>query len=429
MVVAARPFAEPARGELATSPRWTIWGAAALLFVLAASNGAPVRTSSAFVVILLAPLIILERGPVVVLRAAEAPPNRSIFLALMIFAGANLLSTIVNPAAETAQALLLRCGLPLLVYCALTGLVLRRRDVNLLVLSLALGTAVICVRGLLAYHAEFGIPDFETILWSRFDKQRIQGYNEATLGNVGHMGAYFALVLPPLLLAAMRHIGGNAWRISLVAVVILGLMNLIISGSRTGLTLTLIAIVAIALSRASRRAIGATSVVALVVIATAPWWLDLVNDPEIVDRFAPSLGPKGFDESADERLYSITTGWQVFLANPIFGIGPDMSEQYNTLGVPHQSIVYQLSELGLPGGAAFIGLNIVIILAAARAAARAGGNGASAHRLLWLIGPAFWLIFGLMAGLSFNMSYALVWVGITHAMLALSGAVVLPQSR
>ena len=407
---------------LVYSPRWAIWGAAAMLFILTASNGRPLWTSSGLWVMMLAPMLILRRGPGRLLRVAASRPNHAIFLALWLFLLANLLSTIATPSDEAILAFLQRCVLPMLVYLSMIGLVLKPTDVRLLILAVATGSGFLFLKGWLAYHAAWGIPDLSTILWGRYDIERMTGYSDATFGNLSQMGLYVVLVLPPLILAAIKWIRNRLVRSFLWFVSLIGLANLIVSGSRTGLALMFLSAGMIILSHGARKAVAFSVAIGGILIVASPIWLPLISDPEIIARYIPVLSDRSEDNSANERFLSVVDGWKIFLDNFAFGVGPGMSHHHSYWHIPHESIVHQLSELGLIGGVAFIWLNLVVLARTFMVMVAASRNPAAAFRLLWLIGPAIWLIFGIAGGIAFSSSWALAWVGIAHAMLALSTA-------
>lgn len=414
--------ARPAAGA-ALLPSLLLWTAAGLLCLLVASNGEPHRISSGYYAALVAPFLILVRGAGTVLRAAEAEPNRQIFYALLLFAAGNLASTIVTPTEESIYALLERCILPLFVYLSLVGLRLSPRDVRLLVLAVAAGGLFMFVRGLFAYYQEFGIPDLQTLLWSRYDTVRIAGFEHATLGNVTHIGNYVALVLP-ILIAGLVSIAFSSWqRLMLALTIVLGLLTLVVAGSRAGMLVMILVGVAIAYCFASRRTLAIFAAAVMVIGIVISLVASSAGDAELVKRFAPGASGR-IDGSVEERIDSMVIGWQVFLDNAIFGVGPAMSSYHNSYSIPHQSILHQLSELGIFGGLAFIWLNIVVIYAFGRSMMSVASHAESSFRFLWLIGPGAWLILGLYSGIVFNMSMALVWIGIVHAMLAISGATV-----
>lgn len=404
-------------------PSALIWTLAGLMFLLTASNGEPYRISSGFYVVIIAPLVIFVRGASTVWRAAESGPGRTIFYALLMYAAGNLASTMITPNGETISGLVERSLLPILIYLSMIGMVLSRKDQLIFSLAICLGGLVMFVRGARAYYAEFGIPDLTTILWSRYQVARIEGFEAATVGNVTHMGSYVVLLLPMLIIALVTLTPGRVQKALIWATLVLGLANLVVAGSRAGMLVMFVMCAIIAYCFASRRTLirlGLASAAFAAVVAVSGF---AASDSEIVERLVPGAAGHA-DGSVTERLDSMVVGWNVFLDNPLFGVGPEMSQHHNIYGIPHMSLLHQLSEIGLFGGLAFIWLNFVVLDAFRRAAVQAS-RGRGSFELPWLIGPAAWLIMGLFSGIVFNMSPALVWVGISHGMLALSTARVL----
>jgi hypothetical protein len=105
----------------------------------------------------------------------------------------------------------------------------------------------------------------------------MSGYADATVGNVNHMGSYVALVVPPLVLAVISHARTWLGRIGLLLVVLLGLVNLIVSGSRTAMVVTLFALGLTALSFGLRRASVGVLVLFVVSLMVFTYVGDSVN--------------------------------------------------------------------------------------------------------------------------------------------------------
>jgi hypothetical protein len=396
---------------------------------MVASNGRPAFTSSGFYVFALAPLIILARGPVQLLNLGLRRDHAWILLSLTAFAIANLLSTLATPTFEAWEALVERCLLPLLAYLAIVGIRLSPSDMQSLLRAFALGSAVIFVHGLIAYVREWGIPDLQTIMWARYDVARMAGYSDATMGNVGRVGGFVVLIVPTVVIAAINWSRSRTERVFYIVVASLGIANLIVSGSRTGIAILLVSASLIMISLGIKRAsIGIAALVGLVLL-TSPLWIDIIVDESFVSRYLPTYGAYGVDRSAEERLDSIVIGWHVFINNFVLGVGPSMSPYHNFYSVPHQSFVHQFSELGFVGGLSFIWLTIAVIGATINNAFRTQADRTSGYRFLWLIGPGSWLFLGAAGGISFNLGFALGWIGIAHAMLALSTARVDFRSR
>lgn len=411
-----------------SSDRAFVWPIALMLFLLAATNGRPAWWSSGVYLAVLAPLIILARGPGRVLNLSLDRSNRLITASLAALALATLISAIINLDLTYYVAFLERSLAPFVLYLAAIGLRLRREDHERLIMGLCAGALIMFSRGLYAYYNEFGIPDLETLIWSRFDIGRIASYADATLGNVTHMGSYFILIALPLVYALMTIVQGRFNRLLLCVTLATGLANLIISGARTGIVLSLIGVILIIVAAGARTLLWVSIAACLTLVVTAPIWINSQLGNEFVRRFTPSLGSSGVDESAIERLASVEQGMDVFYANPFFGLGPDSSTLTNIFTAPHQSLALVLSEVGVFGGLAFLILNVILIAETLGLTIIASRSRALACRYVWLIGPAMWLIYGQLAGIAFNASFALVWIGLFSIMVALARAPLLPDA-
>jgi hypothetical protein len=397
-----------------------VWLTAAMLFVLAAANGRPFWWNSAAPAAMIALWLIGSRGPTRVLQQAAAPQNAPIFWCLLALTVATGISALVAMEIEGAQALALRCVIPLFIYLAVVGLRLRPADMCVEVMAIVAGSSIPLVSGLVAFYRENGIPELQGLLYLRYDVGRMADYMEVTFGNVGHVGMYLALVAP-CVFVAMSAGTLKRWAIWVsggwMGVVI---ANAVVSGSRTSWAVGLAgsAIVIAVLQRGRVVLVTAALLVGCCVYVVS---LDLVDETLIAERVLPSLGRVGRDTSAEERMDSIGIGWETFTNHALVGVGPGMSATYNTYDVPHQSVLMVASETGIVGGAAFLLLNIIVLWRAAKHAARAKANAIDRQRLIWIAGPAAWLVSGFMAGLTFNMNLALLWVGIAYAMLGLYG--------
>lgn len=404
------------------SDRVLVWSIALVLFLLAAANGHPAWWSSGVHLAVLAPLIIFVRGPAQVLNFSLNRANRLITASLAALLLATLISAIVNLNVESYIAFFERSFAPFVLYLAAIGLRLRQKDHEILIMGLCAGTLFLFLRGLFAYYDEFGVPSFETLMWSRFEVNRIASYTDVTLGNVTRMGSYFILVVPPLIYALLVIMRGRLNRLLLWITTCTGLANLLISGARTGIFLFVVAMIMVAMAANARKLMTASILACVIAALTAPIWIQSTVGGELVERFTPSLSYPGVDNSAADRLESVEQGLDVFFENPFFGLGPESSTQHNYFTVPHQSMVHVLSEVGLFGGLAFLILNIVVIIETVLLTIVAFKKRALAFRYVWLIGPALWLIYGQLAGIAFNASFALVWMGLFSVMVALARA-------
>lgn len=423
----ARPLRAPGRSlQPQLLSGLLVWVAAALIFCLVWSNANPQISSSCIWSTICAVIIILARGPLQTLRAALSERCRTITLLLVLLFLATGISAMQDLSKVTAEAVLFRTILPLAIYFSLVGVAITRRGLRILYWTIAVACGIALVRGILAFIAEWGIPDFDTLIWARTNEIRIAGYENATFGHVNHMGEYLALIIPILIFGLGSLARSLAGRAAIAAVTLLGIVNLLICGSRTGM----ITIIGCATLWYFRGRLQASRVALAVVLAAAlvPAIASETLPSYVVNRFVPALGSEGYDSNADERFQSMVIGWNTFADHPVIGVGPDMSPKYNVWDIPHQSLIYVLSEIGLIGGGVFLALNLLVMWQAFLAVRRSDVTWTDASRKIWLIGPACWFFFGTIGGISFNMQGALLWIGIVHACLALASAEVVAET-
>lgn len=405
-----------------------VWMLAALAFILLAGNAQPIWWNSFVPAILISLAFLSRRSPSSVVTSAFSPHNRTFTYLILVIDATTVLSAVVNVTFVSSIEALTRCVAPLMIYLSLVDLKIKRSDIRLIIWSMALGAAFLLLRGLVAFYLEWGGFRFNDLLWARYDQFRMSSYMSATLGNVNHMGVYVALIGPFLLAAAALMKLGRLTTVLLLGVIAMAAINAVIAGSRTGLLVFVLS----ALTVVAR--LGAKGIVLFGIAATiglfvaAQQGLDAVSQQSLIDRFLPSASQTGVDASAIERFLSIQIGVETFVQHPFFGVGPGLSGDYNPWDIPHQSLIYVASEIGLVGGIAFLLLNAAIIVKMIVATISPRNVALSRWRLMWLIGPAHWCIFGLFGGTIFNMSVALLWIGIVHLMLALSNAQIVADS-
>ncbi|HUQ95544.1 MAG TPA: O-antigen ligase family protein [Bryobacteraceae bacterium] len=418
----ARPASYPAaRMERPLEGNY-VWLLSALFFFLAATNGRPFWWSSLAPALAISGLLILRRSPREVGRAAFNKNYRAFTIPLLIIMVCSVISAVVSSDPLATIEVLLRCVVPLLIYFSLVGSTLRAQDFWKLAVGLAAGATFMFARGIAAFYSEFGIPDMSTLLWARYDIFRITGYMDATLGNVSHMGLYVALVLPPLIFGLISfRLGRSIMLLSWMAL-ITGLLNLVISGSRTAIVVVVLATAPIFIRRGFRSIIIFGLFITVLLVAVIYQGLDPVSEGDLIQRFLPSETSAGVDASAQERYLSVVHGWQAFKDHPFFGVGPGLSFHYNPYHFPHESLVHVLSEIGLVGGVTFLIFNLVVLFRTGATVVKRSPTGAQHWRLYWLLGPACWCAFGIAGGTGFTMSVALLWAGMVHAMLALAYA-------
>jgi O-antigen ligase len=400
-----------------------------MAFLLAAANGTPFVFSSSPYCAVFSVVLLATRNPRITIAKAFGGPARGITIGLGGFALSIAIGVAFLPNLNTGEALLNRALVPMLIYFALVGVPMDPRGFKRIMTAFIVGVAVALARGLLAFYGSWGIPDAMTLLWARYDVIRMDPYMTATFGNVGHMGAYLALVVPPILLyytCFVRKLSAEGLLIGIALA--MGALNLVISGARTGIVTVALSIMVVLVRLGIKGGAWMASILILFgAIVTLQGFSD-IGQSDLLMRFVPAATAVGVDESAVERYMSISEGWASFKENPILGIGPGMSPYVNSFAVPHQSVVFVASELGLVGAAIFLFLNIVVFKRAAEASLAPSRRGLSEWRLLWYIGPACWLFFGFIGGFTFNRTFALLWIGITHMMLAFATSTMVPSA-
>lgn len=393
-----------------------------MAFCVMAMNGFPVAWSSFPQVIAISGLLMLQRSPKAILAGAFSGPMRAFTLMFLALAAIALITAFASGDSESIGEALLRTVAPLLPFFALAGVSIRTRHVNWIIGGFVAGAAVLLLRATFALYAEWGVPDFNMVLWARFDVIRMRGYMDASLGNLSHLGLYVTL-LAPFLIAVLAYFRvGRLMTYAIVLVLLLSLVNSVVSGSRTAIVLMLPMTALIFARRGPGALIVFFGIIAVLATIGIVYGLDPVSQTDLINRFIPSEGATGYDASAVERVDSIYLGWEVFKEHPLLGIGPGLSYKYISYTIPHESIVHMLLEMGVFGGILFLVISLATIAFAALAILAPDPDGRMHWRAAWLIGPAAYFFFGLTSGIAFTMSIAMVWIGAVYMMIPLAHA-------
>jgi O-antigen ligase len=141
----------------------------------------------------------------------------------------------------------------------------------------------------------------------------------------------------------------------------------------------------------------------------------------ISDRMRPVVQ---FDDSGDSSVYgrldAMKEGLAVGLRNWLFGIGPGAALTQHSQTSAHQLFVQQFMEtgvLGLVGSIVFSCAMLVILL---RTYARGQDGGPNNMRFTLIIGPACFILYGIVANDTFNIGYFNPWTVLVVSMLALT---------
>lgn len=206
--------------------------------------------------------------------------------------------------------------------------------------------AVILLTGFMLFHAISGIVQWNTGVG--FGGVEAMIYDGQTrIRSVGifndpnDLALSMLVVIPFLVVTVFNRAAGWGARIFAVAVLVPMMMALVYTNSRGGM-LGLAAAVAIIGSRRFGSKIGPiVAVVSLVgVMAVGPSRMAEMDADE---------------DSAQGRIQAWAEGLQMLKESPIIGVGYGRFTDYHAL-VAHNSFVQVLAELGLLGGAAFIGM-------------------------------------------------------------------------
>ena len=144
------------------------WLLSLLLFMLAATNGEPFIWSSLAPALAISGLLLIQRTPADIFAGVFGPDLRRLSWLFIALFAISLASALAAGKLEGIAEALLRSFVPLIIYFALAGVTLRAHHVRILVAGLICGMLFMLVRGIVAFYAEWGIPDVTTLLWARY---------------------------------------------------------------------------------------------------------------------------------------------------------------------------------------------------------------------------------------------------------------------
>lgn len=158
----------------------------------------------------------------------------------------------------------------------------------------------------------------------------------------------------PFVPVVWRACAGRAVRVFLTGFLILTVLSVSLTGSRGGFVLLLIALGLVIWTTRSRKYVG------MAALAAAPL-LFLALPDQLQNRFEtivnPDVGPKNAQTSAQGRLDGLTVGYQLWLDNPLTGVGPGAWRAASGRELEAHNLYGQLiGELGSLGGLAFAGI-------------------------------------------------------------------------
>jgi hypothetical protein len=347
------------------------------------------------------------------------PQSAGLNLALGCWFVAATLSAILNW--RTDQVLVTYCivfASGFAAYVALSGLKLQSGDIDLAIAGLAIGSLFPLVNGLLAFVAEWGVPDLPTALSAYRELMRMSRYEAVTFGNRGNTAAFLVILAPVLLTilfdrrkrASLRALCG----ITMVPVV----LNLAILQVRAAFIVLTIALAFIWILKLGFKWLPVFAV------ASAMAFL-LVADfaPEIASILSDQMMPvitvdAEADVSVQERMSAIREGAKIAQDNWLLGIGPGAALTVHSHDSAHQFQVQQAMETGVLGLFASTLFSIVTLMSLLRTF-RARRDEENNLRFLLLVGPACYVLYAILANATLGFGSVNTWTIVVVSMLAL----------
>jgi hypothetical protein len=293
------------------------------------------------------------------------------------------------------------------------------------VVAFGVGSLLPLLHGLYLYYLEWGIPNAETLIFSRYNLERMQSYGDATFGNVGNTAAFLMLLYPPLLAMALERTSKLFHKPIIGTVLFLTCLHFLIVQVRAafivGFVVTIISLIFYRFRRfrhlAVLTALGLT--IAYPMADAGTLFIERMQSAALVDRVG--------DSSVDLRLDAIRVGWGIFLDNWAFGVGPGSSRYHNIYDTAHQFNVQQASELGVLGFLASIILVAFVILRLIAVLREGSDSPENRARFIALIGPAAYLLYGVLANMVLALGVVNSWIVLFVYLLTLSERI--PRSR
>jgi hypothetical protein len=245
-------------------------------------------------------------------------------------------------------------------------------------------------------------------------------YTEATFGNVGNTANLVVLVLPLYLWLLLKKNSRLGSRIFSAVMVVLLLATLVIVEERAALLAALV----IAAVVFSFRLTWGRSLLYLAAACCAAGLLlqvDIEATASVRQRFwAAVTVDSANDESVSERVDAIREGLAIGRNNWAFGIGPGAGLTTHSQTSAHQMFAQQFMECGILGLIGSIAVCASVFTALARSALTADNDDRNQVRFGLLVGPAAYLINGIVANVTLSSSYLNVWTVLCATMLALA---------
>lgn len=309
----------------------------------------------------------------------------------------------------------------LFVFVSLVRYPLEESDIHTIFVALSLGLMFPLMAGLQVFYQNWGIPDLSTVIAAHSSANGIQAYEEVTFGSRGNTASLLVLVGPPLL-ALLFDRRRVSWPKAIYALCLaLIVVNLVILQQRAAIFICLVSIAFLwcfkAKTVSSHILYLATGAVVLFAVTTySPAVANLIDE-----RFVPALTwDVDSDHSVSGRTEAIQEGVGLAVANLPFGLGPGSAVKVHSQGSAHQFNVQQGLENGVIGFLGSVVLSISALLLLIRAISAGDRLPATRWRFIFAVGPASYLVHGVLANVAINFGWVNTWVVLFVGMLALA---------
>jgi hypothetical protein len=294
------------------------------------------------------------------------------------------------------------------------------RALEIGIVGLLVGSMFPLIAGILAFRREWGIPDADTIISAYQNLARMELYETATFGSRGNAAAFLVIVCPLFLFVALDYTRTRWIRFACAVAMAPVVINLLVLEIRAAfLTLLLSCAAIFGYKLGFRRYPLFLAGIGVVLLLASRY------TPEIAltmsERFRPVVTADTVeDRSVMERAESIKEGVAVAQRNWQVGIGPGSAVTRHSQGAAHQFQIQQFMETGILGLIGSTVFSFGVLLMLGRSLARGRDEGTNNMRFALLIGPASFVVYGLLSNPTLAIGYVNTWTVLVASMLALT---------
>lgn len=306
------------------------------------------------------------------------------------------------------------------IYIGLDGIEITGHELEVGIAGLVAGSLVPLLLGLRAFWGTWGSTDWQVILNAYQDPLRMLPYEEATYGNRGNT-ANFIVIVAPICFWVVLDSSRRLWIRAVCAVALIPVsVSLVVLGVRAAFITMLLAFALIwGFKLGVRRYIYFVASCALGGWLFARYAADITET--LSDRLEPVVTVDAVqDPSVLDRSAAIKEGIEIGVRHWLVGIGPGAGLSEHSLTSAHQLFVQQFMETGILGLAGSIALTLGVFALLLRTLLHGQDKGANNLRFTLIIGPASFLVYGVLANDTFNLGIIDTWTALVASLLALT---------